>query len=266
MPRNGQIDIADARPEHVTAAPLGSQPGAAIPPLGDEAMFLGLNLALGPNVLVPRKETELLARVCIDQLRLAPPSANVIDMCCGCGNLAVAIACHHETVQLWACDLTMDSVAAAKRNVDRFALQDRVTVILSDMFQSIRGMGLENQVFLVMCNPPYISSSRLQGDRAHLLQREPREAFDGGPYGISIQQRLVRDALDFLVPGGWLAFEFGEGQERQAAAAIARTKSYGELRFVLDHNNIPRVAIAQKLFDHDGAEDARASLIRIPRT
>ena len=129
----------------------------------------------------------------------------------------------------------------------RYELQNRVTVVQGDMFENIRNIGLEGQVDLVMCNPPYISTGRLNGDRAHLLDSEPREAFDGGPYGISIQQRLVREALDFLKPGGWLAFEFGHGQERQAASMITRTKAYSEVLFVLDPNGIPRVAITTKL-------------------
>lgn len=225
------------------------------------ASFLGLELELGPNVLVPRKETELLAKVCLDQLAKGHARPLVIDMCCGCGNLAIAIGCHIQDAVVWACDLTSDSVATASANVTRFSLQDRVSIVQSDMFEALKGIGLENQVHLVMCNPPYISSSRLEGDRAYLLQEEPREAFDGGPYGISVQQRLVREALDFLVPGGWLAFEFGEGQERQAAAAIARTQSFGELRFVLDHNDIPRVAIARKLASDDSRlnTDARST-------
>ncbi len=211
------------------------------------AMFMGLGFKLGPNVLAPRKETELLATVCIERLSSGPANPRVIDMCCGCGNLAISIAHQIPQADVWACDLTADTVAVAWNNVLRFELQHRVTVMQGDMFEKLRNIGLEGQIDLVMCNPPYISTGRLNGDRAHLLDSEPREAFDGGPYGISIQQRLVRDALDFLKPGGWLAFEFGQGQERQAAAMIARTKAYSEVLFVLDPNGIPRVAITTKL-------------------
>ena len=211
------------------------------------ATFMDLSFRLGPNVLAPRKETELLAKVCIERLSKGPARPRVIDMCCGCGNLAIAIAHQIRDADVWACDLTADTVAGAWNNVLRYELQNRVTVVQGDMFENIRNIGLEGQVDLVMCNPPYISTGRLNGDRAHLLDSEPREAFDGGPYGISIQQRLVREALDFLKPGGWLAFEFGHGQERQAASMITRTKAYSEVLFVLDPNGIPRVAITTKL-------------------
>jgi methylase of polypeptide subunit release factors len=97
-----------------------------------------------------------------------------------------------------------------------------------------------------MSNPPYISTGRLEGDRAHLLDGEPREAFDGGPYGISIHQRLAAEAPAFLKPGGWLAFEFGGGQERQVLALMTRARAYGPVELVNDAEGRPRVACAQK--------------------
>ncbi len=209
--------------------------------------FMNMDFELGPNVLVPREETELLGTVCVDRLAEGPVAPLVIDMCCGCGNLGIAIASHIKDAQVWACDLTPETVEVAWRNVMRFGLQDRVSVVQGDMFENIKNIGLENRADLVVCNPPYISSGRLEADRAHLLEHEPREAFDGGPYGISIHQRLIREAVEFLKPGGWLAFEFGEGQERQAAALIVRTRAYGPVQFILDPSGVPRVALAMKL-------------------
>jgi release factor glutamine methyltransferase len=97
-----------------------------------------------------------------------------------------------------------------------------------------------------MCNPPYISTSRLEGDRSYLLGAEPREAFDGGPYGLSIHQRVIRDALDFLRPGGAIAIEFGLGQERQLTSLFKRSKGYDAPAFVIDAQGVPRVVTAQK--------------------
>lgn len=242
-----QVTAADKPGDISHSGELADAHAARNPVEEQFAIFMNLGFKLGANVLVPRKETELLATICIDRLSKGPAHPRVIDMCCGCGNLAVAVAHQIRTADIWACDLTPETVAIAWDNVLRFELQHRVTVVQGDLFENIRNIGLEGQMDLVMCNPPYISSSRLEADRAHLLETEPREAFDGGPYGISIQQRLIRDALDFLKPGGWLAFEFGQGQERQAAAMIVRTKAYSEVQFILDSNGVPRVAITSKL-------------------
>lgn len=209
--------------------------------------FMNMEFEVGPNVLMPREETELLGTVCVDRLSQGQVAPVVVDMCCGCGNLGISIASKIADAQVWGCDLTPETVEVAWRNVMRFGLQSRVSIVQGDMFENIRNIGLEGKVDLIVCNPPYISTGRLEADRSHLLEKEPREAFDGGPYGISIHQRLIREAPEFLKPGGWLAFEFGEGQERQAAALLARTRAYGPAQFILDPAGVPRVGLAMKL-------------------
>ncbi len=211
--------------------------------------FMGVDLELAPGVLVPREETELLGRTSIGLIDGKVENPMVIDMCCGSGNLALAIATHSASAQLWACDLTDETVSLAKRNAERCGVSDRLRVVQGDLFGGLSEEDLEGKIDLIVCNPPYISTQRLEGDSAHLLDNEPREAFDGGPYGISIHQRLVRDALAFLKPGGWLAFEFGEGQHRQAAALLARARGYEPAAFAEDAAGLPRVAFVQKRSD-----------------
>lgn len=207
---------------------------------------MGISLELGRDVLVPRSETELLGRVAIGMLTRLSTDSLAIDMCCGSGNLALGVAAAVPHVQIWASDLTNAAVEVARRNTERLELDGRVFVRQGDLFESVRGEGLGGRVDLVMANPPYISSGRLAGDRAHLLESEPREAFDGGPYGMSIHQRLATEAPEFLRAGGWLAFEFGEGQGRQALAILTRTRAYGSIELVNDEVGQPRVAVAQK--------------------
>ncbi|MCT7376266.1 N5-glutamine methyltransferase family protein [Chelativorans salis] len=208
--------------------------------------FMGIELEMAPGVLVPREETELLGRSAVELLQGMSGEAIVIDMCCGSGNLALAIAAAVPTARVWASDLTDDTVALARRNAERCGLAGSVKVVQGDLFSGLQDEGLEGKADLVVCNPPYISTLRLEGDRAALLENEPREAFDGGPYGLSIHQRLVREAAAFLKPGGWLAFEFGEGQDRQVKILLTRAGFYEPARFAADAAGTPRVAIARK--------------------
>jgi release factor glutamine methyltransferase len=210
--------------------------------------FMQIEIAVSGAVLAPREETELLGREAVRLLRAGPEDRPlVIDMCCGSGNLALGLANALPTAKVFAADLTDDAVAAARANAARLKLGHRVTVEQGDLFEAFAGDGLEGRAAMVVCNPPYISSARLEGESAHLLASEPREAFDGGPYGISIQQRLVRDAARFLVPGGHLLFEFGEGQALQARSLIRRAGSYALLDFPCDGQGVPRVAVARRL-------------------
>lgn len=208
--------------------------------------FMGVELELAPGVLVPRKETELLGRRVLDVLQDIEGEPVVIDMCCGSGNLALAIASADPAVRIWGADLTDETVALARRNAERLDLGARVAIQQGDLFGALAGQGLEGKVDVIVSNPPYISTGRLDGESAHLLENEPREAFEGGPYGLSIHQRLVREAVDFLKPGGWLLFEFGEGQERQVAALITRARAYEPVSFAEDEEGRPRVAITRR--------------------
>ncbi|MGO4620496.1 class I SAM-dependent methyltransferase [Ensifer sp. 2YAB10] len=214
---------------------------------------MGVELELAPDVLVPREETELLGRKAVSVLADRPAAPTVIDMCCGSGNLALGIANEVPSARVWGADLTDSTVALARRNVDRLQTGARVSIRQGDLFGAFEGDNLEGTVDMIVCNPPYISTGRLEGDRAHLLESEPREAFDGGPYGISIHQRLIRDAVAFLKPGGWLLFEFGEGQDRQAAALLSRIKTYEPVTFATDRDGKPRVAIVRKIDDGAGS-------------
>lgn len=214
--------------------------------------FLGVDLEVAGHVLRPREETELLARAAlalIEETRdeAAGPQPRCIDMCCGSGNLAAAIAVHRPGAQVWASDLTDDAVAAARHNVERLGLDARVTIVQGDMFAPFAGRDMEESFDIVVANPPYISTRRLlDGDRAHLLATEPREAFDGGPWGLTLHQRLIADAAAFLKPGGWLGFEFGAGQGRQIAILLERSRAYDAPRWVCDEAGEERVALVRR--------------------
>ena len=211
--------------------------------------FLGIDMLVAEGALVPREETELLGRTALDVLRReeGPRPLRVIDMCCGSGNLACAIATLHPAVEVWASDLTDGAVAVANQNVRNLALDARVTVVQGDLFAPLAGRRMEHTIDMVVCNPPYISTGKLSKERAELLVHEPREAFDGGPYGVSIFQRVVRDAAAFLKPKGHLLFEIGEGQERQVTSLLARAGVYGPATTVPNAAGTPRVIVASRL-------------------
>lgn len=208
--------------------------------------FLGIELIVAPGALVPRRETEILGRAALDVLRERFPRApRVADVCCGVGNLGCAIAAHVPDARVWASDLTDGCITLARRNVDHLGLGDRVAVHQGDLLGAYDGLGLDGTLDVVVANPPYISTARLtDGDRRSLEAHEPREAFDGGPYGLTIHQRLIREAPQVLRGRGVLLFEFGLGQERQVELLFRRAKAYESVRFVDDDDGHPRVAVA----------------------
>ncbi|MEP7245943.1 MAG: HemK/PrmC family methyltransferase [Gammaproteobacteria bacterium] len=208
--------------------------------------FMGVELVIAPGALVPREETELLGRTAVELVAGVDGKPRLIDMCCGSGNLACAIASHDSRVRVWASDLTDGAVAVARANVEKLGLRDRVTIVQGDLFAPLSGLGLEDTIDVIVCNPPYISSGKLEKDSADLLSHEPREAFDGGPYGVSMFQRILRGASLFLKPGGRLLFEIGAGQERQVSLLFTRAQCYEPVVAMLDAAGAPRVIVGRK--------------------
>jgi release factor glutamine methyltransferase len=241
---------ASTQSDHAAAARSMAERRAAGAPLAyviGHEMFMGIELIVAEGALAPREETELLGNEALDAIRSSGSAApRVIDMCCGSGNLACAIAHHLPTVRVWASDLTDGCIAVTHRNVDYVGVSDRVIVAQGDLFAGLEAFGLEGTIDVIVCNPPYISQGKLATERAELLVHEPREAFDGGPYGLSIQQRVVKDALPFLRPGGILLFEIGLGQERQVQMLIDRTKAYEDIRLVSNAAGEVRVVSGRK--------------------
>ncbi|MEY2953940.1 MAG: hypothetical protein RLZZ401_2027 [Pseudomonadota bacterium] len=245
------VDVAQASPQDVPAAVQAmaqrraqGEPLAYV--LGCER-FMGLALIAAPGALAPRAETEVLGHAALAAVRASgSPTPWVIDMCCGSGNLACALAHHVPLARVWASDLTDGCIAVTRRNVAHLGLAARVTVAQGDLFAGLQAAELAGQVDVVVCNPPYISQGKLAGERAALLSHEPREAFDGGPYGLSIHQRVIKEALPFLKPGGVLLFEIGQGQERQVRILFERAKAYDDLRDFHDAAHQVRAVSARK--------------------
>lgn len=208
-------------------------------------LFMGIELLVTPGALVPRPETELLGRTAVDALRRRGlPAPRIVDMCCGAGNLACAISLNIPRARVWASDLTDACVQLARRNAARHGLESRVAVLQGDLFDTLSDLQLERRIDMIVCNPPYISESRLKGDRAALLADEPREAFAAGPYGLSVHMRVAKDAPRYLQPRGLLLFEVGRGQDRQVATLLERNDAYENVRVVMDEAGAGRVVMA----------------------
>ncbi len=209
---------------------------------GEIVTWMGLAFETNEHVLVPRRETQLLARTALDLLKTVEAAPiRVIDMCCGAGNLACALAHARPDIRVWASDLTDACVGLARKNVARHGLEGRVDVRQGDLFSSLPDEELAGSVDLVVCNPPYISTGKLESESAHLLDGQPREAFDAGPYGLAVHQRVIADATRYLKPGAWLVMEIGLGQQRQIALLFSRLKRYEKEQSWPDESGAPRV-------------------------
>jgi release factor glutamine methyltransferase len=238
-------DLTDAQAEVLRHMVAERRSGRPLMQITGRAHFMGLELEFAPDVFVVRPETEILGRSAIEFLHPREKPV-LIDVGCGSGNLTCGISHALAGLKVYAIDVLESCVDLTKRNAVRCGVADRVLVARGDLFSPLEGRTLEQSVDAVICNPPYIASTRLKGDRAYLVAYEPREAFDGGPFGFAMQQRLIKESLRFLKPGGGLLFEFGAGQDGQVHGLIKRVGGYARVDFRTDETGVARVVIAQK--------------------
>ena len=222
--------------------------GAPLAYLTGRQQFMGVEFNASAEALIPRVETELLGYAALEQLHTIIRErhrAIVIDVCTGSGNLALALACYEPHARVWGSDLSTDAVLLARRNAAHHNLSDRVTFLAGDLLSPFDVPGFHGKVDLLVCNPPYISSGKVDTLPGEIIGYEPRLAFDGGPLGIRVLQRLINEAPRLLCDDGWLAFEVGLGQGRGMRRRIEQHGSYHDVREIADRGGEVRALLAR---------------------
>ncbi len=200
--------------------------------------FWSLDLEVGAGVLVPRPETEILVAACLERLGDA---AAFVDVGVGSGAAALALLSERPGWRGVGVDRSPAALETAARNAGRLGLGARLQLCQGDLLGPVAGQRFD----LVLSNPPYIPSADIEGLEPEVRVYEPREALDGGPDGIGVIRRLAAQAAAHLVPGGWLALEFGADQATAVGGALGATGLYAPAAFVEDYAGRPRVALAQ---------------------
>jgi release factor glutamine methyltransferase len=213
--------------------------------------FMGREFLAGKQALIPRRETEILGNAALALLRervsTASPHPRVLDLCCGSGNLACTLAGEVAGCRVWAADLSPEAVELARANAIHLGCADRVQVVAGDLFSPFEGGEYDHSFDLICCNPPYITSARLETLPAEIVRNEPRMAFDAGPLGLGILSRLLQDAPRFLVAGGWLAFEVGVGQGEALLRRVEKQPQFAEARGAADsHGKIRAICCRRR--------------------
>lgn len=210
--------------------------------------FVDLEMLAGPEALVPRKETELLARSAIElatEMTNRRGAITAIDVCTGSGNVALALAHHVPSARVYAADLSETAVDLARRNQHHLGLDGRAEFRAGDLLAPFDTAEFHGAVDLLTCNPPYIASAKVKEMPGEIAGHEPSLAFDGGMFGVAILLRLIQDAPRFLRRGGWLACEVGLGQGPVLVKQLGKNQAFAEVRTAVDHAGMVRVLMAR---------------------
>lgn len=196
--------------------------------------FWTIELAVTPDVLIPRPETELLVESAMHVLPADQP-ASVLDLGTGSGAILLAILKERPHAIGVGADMSGDALTVARLNADALGLSDRVDLRISDWATDIEG-----EFDIVVSNPPYIPSNDIETLQPEVAKFEPRLALDGGADGLDAYRTIITALPRLLKPGGAFALEVGIGQaEEVRALAEAAGLSTGTPK--RDLAGIPRV-------------------------
>jgi release factor glutamine methyltransferase len=235
--------------------------------------FMSLAMKVTPACLIPRPETEQLAE---EVLRLAgmrrrPPVAlgpaaedygsvgpgeesagpasaaplTVIDLCTGCGCIAISLAVYLPDSRIVATDISREALEVARASAEAHGVADRITLLEGDLYEPLDAADASPADFLV-ANPPYVAETEWATLQPEIRNHEPRSALVAGPKGTEIIERILKGAPAYLRPGGRLLVEIGAEQGEAVALMAGAVRGLAEVRVIKDYAGLDRILMARR--------------------
>lgn len=197
--------------------------------------FWSMELAVTPDTLIPRPETELLVETALGLLDTDPKV--VVDLGTGSGAIALALASERPAWQVIATDRDTGALKVARNNARRLGLEN-VDFLLADWCRGLSALAFD----LIVCNPPYV-----EADDPHLddLGFEPKQALVSAHDGMADIETIVSTCRPSLKPGGLLLLEHGYNQQHRVVDLLA-THGFDDVRPLTDLAGQPRAVVATR--------------------
>jgi release factor glutamine methyltransferase len=208
--------------------------------------FWSLELAVTPDVLIPRPETELLVEEALE--RATQFSQNrplrILDVGTGSGAIAVSLARELPDAQIWATDISAVALNIAGINIRRHGLESRIQLLEGDLFEPVAKRLATFD--LIVSNPPYIRTGELSNLAPEIREWEPLTALDGGADGLGYYRRIIDEARNYLSVGGQVLVEIGADTAEAISELFQRAENYDTAFVYQDCAGKDRVIAAAK--------------------
>ena len=241
----GRDPRLDAGPTPAEAARLDAMADrrAAREPLQyllGEWEFMGVPLKVGPGVLCPRPDTEVVCEAAVELLRAAArPAPAAADLCAGTGCLGLGLRRFVPNAAVTCVEKSEAAFAYLKQNTAGTG----VAAVLDDAARWCAACPA-GSLDLIVSNPPYLTAAEMR-DLMPETAAEPAMALDGGPDGLDFYRLLTRCCLAPLRPGGWLVLEIG-WQQKDAVLALAAAAGWTNAQCRPDYAARDRAVLLQK--------------------
>lgn len=203
--------------------------------LGKEEFF-GLCFSIDRGVFIPRKETELVVEKTIEIIN-REESVSVLDLCCGCANIAVSIAkAISRPLHIYASDVSHEALRLAQQNLLSYKVA--VRLVGGDLFSVFQ----TNSFDVIVTNPPYVETHNIKGSLCY----EPKEALDGGRYGLRLIYKIINEAYLYLHDSGYLIMECGFKQQAAIDKLVVSCGHYTVQEWMKDYSGHTRAVVLKK--------------------
>lgn len=197
--------------------------------------FMGIDLIVTNDVLIPQPDTEILVEETI-KVAKQYDKPKILDLCTGSGAIAIAIKKYIPEAEIVASDLSSKALRIANNN-DR---TKKIRFILSDLFENI------NEKFdIIVSNPPYIKTEEIK-TLSKEVQNEPLMALDGGQDGLYFYEKIIKQANSYLNQNSYLCLEIGENQKNEIIKKIQYNRKYTNIQTYKDLGGNDRVITCKK--------------------
>jgi release factor glutamine methyltransferase len=212
------------------------------------APFLGREFEVTRDTLIPRRDTEELVKIVLEQdgAHPLPDRPRVLELGTGSGCVAITLALVLPEAEVTATDISAAALAVAGRNARRHGVDDRVTLVLGDLFKPIALHAAERPFDLIVSNPPYIPAGKIDAMGRAVAANEPHLALDGGDDGLGFHRRIIAEASRYLAPGGRIYLEHEADQGPLARRIGEASDAFEEVRIVKDSGGRDRVLAARR--------------------
>jgi release factor glutamine methyltransferase len=244
----GRTLAAEGRSRFEDVLRLAS-PDVPVAYLVGRAPFLGLDFEVSRETLIPKVDTELFVGIVLEDLARhpLPTDPRVLELCTGSGCIAISLARRFPGATVLATDVSEGALAVARRNVLSYGVDDRVELVLGDVWEPVEALAAGRPFDLILSNPPYVPTKEISNMGRHVAEHEPHLALDGGADGLDLHRRILDGAADHLAPGGRLFLEH-EWYHGPAARALAERGAdrLTDVRTLRDANDKDRALYARR--------------------
>ena len=193
--------------------------------------FLDETFFIGPGVLIPRPETEMLTLKC-EALLKEKTAPVVYDLCAGSGCIGLSLQKRCSEARVYLVERYDDALRYLRQNAEKIADPARMMILQGDVLSGATAFPSLPPADLIVSNPPYIPTGELPTLQRE-VQKEPRTALDGGDDGLLFYRCFAEQWRSALKEDGLFAFECGEGQGQAIAALFAQHGMISEIQYDL---------------------------------